>query len=71
MYFVISNCDGDTYVRQYTKEALLKMLKNSDEVILPKLPKDDTNYWGDNILIIKGEIVSPTEKKVVVELDIE
>lgn len=71
MYFVIQNCGGDTIVTPYTKTELLEMLSRSEErKFITELSEEDTNYW-DGILIIKGEIVVPTEKTRVVELDIE
>lgn len=71
MYFVISNCDGDTIVTPYTKTKLLEMLsRNEEQKFITELSEEDANYW-DGILIIKGEIVVPREKTRVVELDID
>ena len=76
-YFIIRNSDGDTRVDCVTKEVLLERINEgyygADSKFLNNMPKDDdTNYWGaDNILIIKGKIVSPGEKKVVTEFTIE
>lgn len=72
MYFVISNSDGDTHVTPYkTKEQLLKALSDDCYTYRTDLSEEDTNYWEDDILIIKGEIVVPVEKARVVELDID
>jgi len=73
MYFIIQNSDGDTTVQQVPKEELARRLtpdKNGDnsygsDGFLEEIKEDDTNYWGENILIIKGDIVSPKPKDVV------
>jgi len=74
-YFVITNSDGDTHVSQITKEDLLEKLNENywgSRVFFDKMPKDsDTNYWGDSVLIIKGEIVAPSEEKVVTQYKID
>ncbi len=75
-YFVIHNGDGDTTVTEHTKEDLLEKLEEgywgTDTKAMHKLPDDmDTNYWGEQLLIIKGEVVSPRAKKVVTEMDID
>jgi hypothetical protein len=76
-YFIIRNLDGDTHVENISKKALLERLNEedygSDVKFLDEIPNDDsdTNYWGEGILIIKGEIVTPKEKHVVTEFDIE
>lgn len=72
-YFVIRNSDGDTIVNTITKEELLERIRDGNYPnIFNTMPVDgDTNYWGDNILIIKGKIVVPEAKQVVTEYDIE
>ena len=75
-YFIIRNSDGDTRVECVLKEELLKRINNGDygdeAKFLDKLPKEsDTNYWGEGILIIKGDVVSPFAKKVVTEFNID
>ena len=78
MYFVISNSDGDTYVRQMGEDELLKELNpdacgdvilDSAEV-LRSLAEVDTNCWGGKFLIIRGEIVVPREEQVVTRVTI-
>jgi hypothetical protein len=76
-YFVISNSDGDTHVEQLDKEELIKRLTPEDGMhywgsggFLDRPLGMDTSYWGDNILIIKGEIVTPTAVKVIEKVDI-
>jgi len=73
-YYVISNSDGETYINEYSKEELLKIISNDDceYNFIDNIKIDNTNYWDykDN-LIIKGKIVVPKEKKVVLERDIE
>jgi hypothetical protein len=73
-YFVISNSDGDTTITELTKEQLLKAIKENywgTKGILDKCPDDDTNYWGENILIIKGKIVTPVPEQVVTRYNID
>jgi len=73
MYFKISNSDGDTLIQTFEdKNELLKELKENEPNCLINVTNMDTNYWGENsVLIIKGTIVMPTVKKVIEELDIE
>ena len=76
VYYVIRNSDGDTSVRTYTKDELLYEINNGDfgvngKNIITDIPHDDTNYWGENVLIIKGKAVCPVGRKVITEFDIE
>jgi len=73
-YYVIHNSDGDTTVYSYTKEELLEMLNDDEEndKYFDEIPFEvDTNYWGEGTLIIRGKIVKPKEKKIVVNFDID
>jgi len=79
-YFIISNSDGQTSVEKVDKQTVLDRIKKEDgeeccyygEVgFLSDIKDEDTNYWGENILIIKGEIIVPKEKKVIETYDIE
>jgi len=76
-YYIIHNGDGDTSVVEVTKEELLSEWFNPDDPYvghtncLKSIENRDTNYWGGDMLIIKGSIVTPTVKQVVTELDIE
>jgi len=73
-YYVIRNSEGDTYVERISKQELVKRLNENyyGEEYLNGVPKEsDTNYWGGQTLIIKGEVVVPREKRVVTEFDIE
>ena len=68
MYFIVSNSDGDTNVESVSKEELIKRLDEQyygEVEFLNEIEDEDTNYWGDSILIIKGEIAVPTPKKVI------
>ncbi len=74
-YFVITAGDGDTYIKQYTKDELLKALAEEywgdNTVFLDLTHSMDPDYWPENgMLIIKGEIVAPTPKDVVTAWDI-
>jgi len=79
-YFIISNSDGDTSVDPVTKEELIKRITPEEGEgenyygncgFLSKIDDIDTNYWGDNILIIKGEIIAPRPKEIVKTFDVE
>jgi hypothetical protein len=75
-YFVIRNSDGDTRVDQLTREQLLERLDpsdpyyGSDATPMSEIHQRDTHYWGDGMLIIKGEIVTPTARHVVTKIDL-
>lgn len=71
-YFVISNSDGDVSVRQINKEELVRQLQEDMRTgFLPCIEDQDPNYWGDNMLIIKGEIVVPRPKEIIQSFDID
>lgn len=73
-YYVISNSDGDTYIEEYSKEKLLEVIneKDCEYIFMDNIKVVDINYWSSkDHLIIKGKIVVPKEKKVVLERDIE
>lgn len=75
-YFIISNSDGDTTVDVVDKETLLERIDDgyygNDRKPFKELPKEnDTNYWSDGILIIKGKVVSPVAEQVVTKYNIE
>jgi hypothetical protein len=61
-YFLIENDDGDTRVAKLTKEELVKNLQERvDPEFITDLNEEseDTDYWGDKILVICGYAVSP------------
>lgn len=67
LYFVISNSDGDSHVRWFTKEHLLEALEVGnlgDDGALSLLDianvGTDTNYWGGRILVIRGTVAKIT-----------
>ena len=78
-YFIISNSDGDTTVEELTKDMLNKRLEEYIEDLDPEcipthmseIIDSDTNYWNDNILIIKGTIVVPKEVDIVTKMVME
>lgn len=63
--FVIRNSDGDTYVEQTTEEKFLKDLAAGEYggrhclTAEDAKKKADTNYWGNGMLVIRGEVVIP------------
>jgi len=73
IYYVIRNSDGDTTVKAVTKEQLLRDIEDGEyRNIFAEFPKDpDTNYWGENVLIIKGKMVTPIAEEVITKYDIE
>jgi len=73
-YFIISNSDGDTTVDKISKEELLRRLNESyygNVEYKNQVEESDTNYWGEGVLIIKGEIVVPEPIETVKEYDID
>lgn len=69
-YFVIRNSDGDTYVNEVSEEDLKHQLAEGyygPVGFLKKVPGNDTNYWGENILIIKGSVVVPQAVQTITE----
>ena len=75
-YFLIYNSDGNTHVRECSKEALETELNLDDcglDDFFEELGKEnhDTNYWGNKNLLIKGKIITPIEERVVVKRTIE
>jgi hypothetical protein len=74
-YFIISTTDGKTTVEKLTKETVLKRLDPKDPYYGDKkcseFVESFINYCGNNLLIIKGEIVTPIAKEVVLSIDID
>jgi hypothetical protein len=71
-YFVISNSDGETTVTELSKEQLLKRVNDGEYKKVLSVPdNEDTNYWGDNVMIIKGTIVKPRAEQVVTKYSID
>ena len=69
MYYVIYNFDGDTHVHEIDEKTLKERLKEKyygNVEFRNKVDStEDTNYWGESILIIKGSIVQPTPIQTV------
>ena len=78
MYFMISNSDGDTYIRQLTETELLAELEEQEEegyspkfITKEKLETEsDSNYWGEAVLIIKGEVIIPKPKEKILSYEL-
>lgn len=70
-YFVINNSEGDTRVEELTEEVLKERLADGyygrQIGFINRIGNPDTNYWGENIMIIKGTLVSPVPIEVVKE----
>jgi len=61
MNYVIRNSDGDTFVEELTDEQLDRRMAEEwygETHGMSRLPVADTNYWGESILIIRGEIIT-------------
>jgi hypothetical protein len=76
-YFIISNYDGETSIEKLTKEKVLKRLDPKDPYYGDKKclssisDENNPNHWSKNLLIIKGEIVTPIAKEVILSIDID
>lgn len=73
-YFVVYNGEGDTTVEMLRKDQLITRLNEKyygDREFVEKITERDTNYWGGDLLIIKGNIVVPKAKKVIIEHEVE
>lgn len=72
-YFIIRNSDGDTTVREISKEQLLRDMNDGEfGGVLGNIPENpDTNYWGEGVVIIKGRIVVPKAEQVITKYSIE
>lgn len=74
-YYVIGNSDGEAFVDVLSKEELISRLNKNyygDGVnFFDEIEDTDTNYWGNRIAIIKGELITPTPKEVVKSFEIE
>ena len=58
IYFVTHNCAGQTFVDEFTRELLLgetRLLEGAVE--WP--PGSATSEWGNDVVIIRGEVVVP------------
>lgn len=72
-YYVIHNSDGDTLITALTEDELKKRLTEQywgPVGFLSKLSENDTNYWGENILIINGDIVVPNAVQTITEYNV-
>lgn len=72
-YFVITGtADGETFIEQVAKDPLLARLDEQyyNGRFAQSLPDNNTAYWNGRSVIIKGTIVTPVEKTVVVEYEI-
>jgi hypothetical protein len=73
-YFLIEcSEDGDVSITQHDRESLVKSISNGEyknATFINSVPGVDPQYWGGQVLVIKGEIVVPKPKEVVMEYDI-
>ena len=73
-YFVITNSDENTNIECLDKDELLKRINENywgDADYFTSIPREtDTNYWSNNVMIIKGEIITPIAEKIVTRYNI-
>jgi hypothetical protein len=72
-YFVISPGEGDPRIEPLTREELTRRLSEGyygDVGFMGSLRNKNINEWGDNIMIIKGEVVIPRPVEVVKRYDV-
>lgn len=75
-YFLIHSGEDGGSAEKLSKEELLNRITENyygeDAKILNEVPEDgNMEYWGDSILIIKGEIVTPEPVELVKSYDIK
>jgi len=72
-YFIYCDDDGEVAVSEYNRENLLQALVDQDygeiEFLKGMSLGNYPQYWGNKVLIIKGEIVVPKPKKTVKEFE--
>jgi len=73
MYFVIVGSQGSADIESLTKEELIKKLEEKyygDVDFYKEILEKEISFWGDNIMIIKGEIAVPTSTtKIFYDVD--
>ncbi len=75
-YFVLLGSeDGEPSFHQKTLTEVLQLLlgdegEDNGYTAVKDLPDDLQNFGGDEMVIIKGEIIVPKPKKVVTEYDL-
>lgn len=74
-YFIIDSAEGEVHGKEYTKEELLKKLKDNwwgdDRKFYNKFPEENDLFYWDKVLIIKGKVITPKTRQVIVDYDIE
>ena len=82
-YFVIEGTEDGGQIRQFSKKELLKAMQDDDyadidaSMAMSQADWDehdtpcDPNYWGDNIVIIKGTVVQPKPKEEVTVWEVD
>jgi hypothetical protein len=61
-YFVIYNSDGDTRFQVLDKATLMKRIDENyygRVQFADRIPDIDSNYWGEQTVVIKGSIIMP------------
>lgn len=74
-YFVVYNSEDGTVVHELSEAELLRRLSDdyygTHEFKKTVINDAHTQYWNDQLLIIKGKIVVPKEKAVQPVFEVE
>lgn len=73
-YFVISTGPDGVSVSRINKQTLLQRLNEGywGDVAPGPMPTDSNpEYWGTSLVIIKGDVVTPREKRTVLEYEVD
>jgi hypothetical protein len=76
-YFMLWADEDGGHCEKLTREQVQKRIQEmaeggGDRSCINAVPKNsDMNYWGESVVIIKGSVVVPQKKEVVVKYEIE
>jgi len=72
-YFVIEQHDMDCDVSELTKEEFLEKVRDEQyhDGFMDDVGEGNPAYWGDKVLVIKGEIVTPQPKTIVKDWEVK
>ena len=75
LFVISSNEDGEVTVEQLGEEEFIERINDEEyygEVnFLDKISQIDPNYWGNKLLVIRGEIVIPKPVEKITKYEIE
>ncbi len=76
-YYIITHDEDGSRIYEFSKEELEEKINKKDSGFcssnyLDSLKENDPNYWGDDeMLIIKGNIIVPKNKEVIIKKILE